>query len=84
MRGRKRPKRLTILVSCLDEDQVTIQLEPLGSEHELRSGDHFRVEVEGDWGESIEVSHFPDRISVWINTSADVRVTNSAGKELPL
>jgi len=68
-----------------EEPSCTVVFEPLGTEHELVSGDELLIHVFGrsDRVEDadVEVARGDRRITIWI-TPAQYRVWNKAGAEL--
>lgn len=82
---RDRPRRtVSLLLTCLADDQCTVAFEPEGAIHVLRAGDWFEVEVSGGRGvPQIEVSYHPEGISIGAWSGAETHVRNRAGEDLP-
>jgi hypothetical protein len=76
-------KRIVLTLTCLDAPEVVVWFEPEGAQHTLVRGDHFRVEMVGPDDGDPEISHSPDGLSVSRWSTADLRVWNKAGDELP-
>lgn len=74
---------LSLTLECNDADSCVVYFEPLGTDHVLHRGDLFRIEIEGDPGEQIEIVHSPDSLTIGIFTEA-VKVTNRGGEVLKL
>jgi hypothetical protein len=71
------------MLTCLDADEVVVSFEPEGMQHTLVRGDYFRVEMVGPDDGDPEISHSPDGLVVGRWTTADLRVWDKAGRELP-
>ena len=77
-------KRVVLVLTCIEADDIAVYFEPEGSEHRLKLGDVFRVEISGpDTGE-VEVAHSPKGLSVWAWSGAVTRAWDRAGDELTL
>ncbi|HEY1776195.1 MAG TPA: hypothetical protein VGG41_08560 [Solirubrobacteraceae bacterium] len=76
-------KQIVLMLTCVGAPEVVVSFEPEGATHTLVRGDHFRVEMVGPDDGDPEISHSPDGLSIGRWTTADVRVWNKAGDELP-
>ena len=76
-------KRIVLILTCVDVPEVVVSFEPEGATHTLVRGDQFRVAMVGPDDGDPEISHSPGGLTVCRWTTADVRVWNKAGDELP-
>jgi hypothetical protein len=80
-------KPVTLLVHCFEDESpegIRVYFEPEGADHRLLPGDSFRVECYPPAGETIEVGHHPDGLSLWIGDAWRVRAFRRDGTELQL
>jgi hypothetical protein len=71
------------MLTCVDADQVVVSFEPEGMQHTLVRDDCCRVEMFGPDDGDPEISYSPDGLIIGLWSTADLRVWNKAGRELP-
>jgi hypothetical protein len=84
MRGQR---LVTLSVECFQGESpngIDVYFEPEGADHRLTPGDEFRIECYPPDGETIEIAHHPDGISVYIGDAWGIRAFRRDGTELKL
>ena len=76
-------KKVSLMLTCTDDEGCMVWFEPWGAEHFLARGDVFHVEIRGEGSGEVEVTHSTRGLSVSTWPGGDFSVRNAAGKELP-
>ena len=74
----------TIVLSSARDRPLTVHFEPAGGSRELAQGETFRIDVSGPRGETIEIMHQPDSVTVWPSPALVVSVFDHAGNVMPI
>jgi hypothetical protein len=53
------PKIVSVTVECLGAESCVVQFEPEGSEHELRGGNVFLIELTGEGADALSLCIIP-------------------------
>jgi hypothetical protein len=74
----------SVLLTCVSGERCSVFFEPWGTEHVLSTEDWFRVESEAFATGSVEIGYVRQGIVVGFTADQPVRVTDRAGRELPI
>jgi hypothetical protein len=75
---------IRLLLNCIRAPECVVAFEPEGATITLREGAPVRVEITGAGEPLVEVSYWPDGISVDAWPGADTRAWDAHGNELPI
>lgn len=72
-----------LLLTCVHSPECLVTLEPWGSEFVIKAGESLTFESEAIDTGNIEISPTPDGLSIWVSSSAPVKLTDGDGNDVP-